>query len=98
MENERVEPNEQTIKKGSSELAMFGLLLAFAPSLFILCLKDVSIFSEGHGSTFWLACGISFACCFVSSALLFRHKTAWAILLGILFFFLNIFISLMLGC
>jgi len=88
-----------------SETTPIMLILAFAPAamlmaLFVLgssgMLKNVSD-STGR-SLMWLGCIASVACCFISSALLFRRGTASAILGGILLIFLNGFIAFFFGC
>src|SRR5580692_9994075 len=84
--------------KKSSKFAVLGLFLAFVPALIILFLKDVVILGTHQGGLFWSACGMSVVCCFVSSFLLFRHNTGWAILFGFLFLLLNLAISFLLGC
>jgi len=90
------QPDDPNKKKKSPTLAITGLFLAFVPSIFFLALKDKPW--GNYGYTFWVACGVSLICCFVASFLLCRHKTIWAIVLGILFFALNFVISILLGC
>jgi len=81
------------------------LILAFAPAALLITLfalgssgvlKNVSD-STGR-SLMWLACVVSVACCFVSSAMLFRRGTVSAIFGGILLILLNGFIAFFFGC
>ena len=94
-EQNQMQPGQPGQRKSFTVLA---LVLAFVPSMIFLSLKDTPILSSGHGAAFKLAFVVSLACCFISSSLLFRRKVGWAIVVGILFFFLNAIISFMLGC
>jgi hypothetical protein len=93
--NQRNQMNPINAKK-SPKTAILGLFLAFVPALIFLSLKDKPW--GNYGNTFWVACGVSIVCCFVSSSMLLRHRAVWAILVGILFFALNAVISFLLGC
>lgn len=79
--------------KKPTESGVAGLFLAFVPSLLLIALKNTR-----GGSGLWVAFGISIVCCFASAFLLVRHKVWWAILLAILFFFINGAISFLFGC
>ena len=94
MENEPPNPEE----KGKASLAIYGLMLAFAPSLIFLALGKTRLFSQATGGTYALACFFSLACCFSSPFLLVRSKAGWAIALGIVFLLINLFISFAFGC
>jgi len=75
-------------------------VLAFAPAAVFLTLLGVSA-ASGKNLTLpslWTACIVSVVCCFTSSLLLFRRKTAWAIAVGILFLLVNGGIAFFLGC
>jgi hypothetical protein len=91
-----LEPNKPANK--SSNRAIAGLILAFMPSAIMLTLGGVTAFRDGHSNLFLIAAIVSVVCCFTSSFLLFRHKTTWAIVIGVLFVLLNAVISLFLGC
>lgn len=80
-------------------MAILGLFLAFVPALIFLSLANSHVLAGNHlGNTFWAAFLVSVVCCFVSSFLLVRHQTLWAIIVGFLFFWLNAMISCLLGC
>jgi len=77
-----------------------ALVVAFAPAAVFLTLLGLSA-ARGKNLTIpslWAACIVSVFCCFISSFLLFRRKTGWAIVVGILFLLLNGALSFFLGC
>jgi hypothetical protein len=89
-------------KRKSPALA---LVLGFAPTAILLL--NISLGSTGlldktsksFGSTvLGLACIVSAGCCFVSSFLLFKRKTALAIFGGVVFLLLNAAMAFAFGC
>ena len=75
------------------------------PALGLALLPTVLMLMTAMGSSrrtpsAWLftIAGISLFCCFTASFLLFRRKTAWAIVGGLLFLLLNAAIAFFSGC
>jgi hypothetical protein len=77
---------------------VLGIFLAFVPAMIFLSLKDKPFLGTHQGGMFGLACGVSILCCLVSSFALFRYKAEWVIVVGLMFFLLNVVISFALGC
>ena len=75
-----------------------ALVLGFAPAALLLGMLTMNGQSGPHGNVLWPAFGASLLCCFVSSFMLFRRKTGWAIAGGLLLLLLNGAISLFTGC
>lgn len=100
MDNEPIQPTDEKRKSPAS-----ALILGFAPTailLFIFFLGSTGLFdktSKSLGNTvLGLVCIVSVGCCFASSFLLFRRKTALAIFGGMVFLLLNGFIAFFSGC
>ena len=74
------------------------LILAFVPS--VLALVIIGISPDKHQTAAFCvpAAVVSFGCCFAFSFMLFRRKTAAAIVTGILFILLNLVVTIGLGC
>jgi len=88
-------PEEPAPKRG---LPSRALVLAFLPAVLVLTFGMSSGQNGPSRSVLWAVCGVSVVCCFTSAFLLFRRRTGWAIVLGILFLLLNSAISLFVGC
>ena len=79
--------------------AVIGLVFAFLPSVFLLMGGGRgSGFSHGNGKTFWAICLWCVGVCFISSFLMFKGKTVWAIVAGIILLLLNLGIAFLFGC
>lgn len=95
MENNSNEPQKP---KGTPAIALF---LGFTPAAILIALVG----GVGHNVSgsdqielLWLACIASVACCFISSAMLFRRGTGGAIAGAVLLMLLNGFIAFFFGC
>ena len=75
-----------------------ALLLGFAPALLSLLNGTTSGQSGPSSEMLWSLCVVSVFCCFASSFLMFRRRTGWAIMVGIIFLLLNAMISFFTGC
>jgi len=80
------------------------LILAIAPAALLLGLFTPGthgVFQKFSNSTgmliLWICCLLSLVCCFFSSFMLFRRRTAEAILVGVVFIILNVFIVFFFG-
>ena len=81
--NQRNQMNPINAKK-SPRMAILDLFLAFVPALIFLSLANRHLLTGHHANNpFWVALGASVVCCFVSSFLLVRHQTLWAIIVGL---------------
>src|SRR5450631_944139 len=90
--------NEPQKPKGSPLVA---LLLGFTPAAILIAI--FSGFGRGlsgsaQNEMLWFGCVTSIACCFISSALLFRRGTGGAIAGALLLMLLNGFIAFFFGC
>ena len=74
------------------------LILAFVPSVLALVIIGISPDKHQMAAFCVPAAVVSFGCCFASSFMLFRHRTAAAIVTGVLFTLLNAVIVVGLGC
>jgi hypothetical protein len=77
---------------------VLALAIGFLPAALLLLIGTISGQSGPSSNVLWpifLACLV---CCFASSFMLFRRKTAWSILGGLLLLLLNGAISLFTGC
>jgi len=75
-----------------------ALVLAFLPAAIVLIVGALGGQSGPAQAVIWAVCAVCLASCFVSSFLLFRRKTGWWIVGGIVFLLLNLAISLFAGC
>lgn len=98
-----MEPN-QPDKPDGEEVSSVAFMLAFAPGVLVLILvtflhaNGVNISDGIKRLLVWIAFFLSAICCFISSFMFFRRKTASAIFVGIVFVLVNGCISFGLGC
>jgi hypothetical protein len=95
MNNKITEPPEK--KNSSTSKIVLALVLAFVPAIILLATSP-DFFRRNPMPLVAGVFLVSVGCCFTSSFLLFRHKSTWAIVVGILFLLLNLLISFCLGC
>ena len=88
-------PLNNTPPRKSPALA---LALAFLPAALALAFGLTSGQDGPSRAVLWTICAVSVVCCFTAAFLLFRHKTGWAIALGVVFLLLNAAISFCVGC
>lgn len=75
-----------------------ALVLAFLPAALVLVVGMIGGQSGPPRAVIWSVCAVCLVCCLISSFLLFRRRTGWAIVGGIVFLLLNGFISFFVGC
>ena len=95
MENNSNEPQKP---KGTPAIALF---LGFTPAVILIALVGGAgrhVSGSEQTVLLWLACIASVACCFISSAMLFRRGTGGAIAGAVLLMLLNGFIAFFFGC
>ena len=73
-------------------------MLAFLPAALVLAIGTTSGQNGLSALVLWSISAVSMICCFVSSFMMVRRKTGWAIALGILLLLLNVAISFFVGC
>jgi hypothetical protein len=85
------------------KISRLALPLAFLPS--VLLIGGLSVFATNQAPQVFqtpvflgILCVVCIVCCFTASILMFRRKTALAIVFGILFLLLNAAISFFFGC
>jgi len=86
------------VDKPRSKSPALALVLAFLPAALVLVIGTTSGQNGPRAGVLWSISAVSAMCCFVSSFMLVRRKTGWAIVLGILFLLLNMGISFFVGC
>lgn len=96
--NAELNPPPISKPEGKKKISVLALPLAFVPSVLLLML--FTLFGRGNppATLYFVFCGISIVCCFVSAFLLFRRNTTLTILFGLLFLLLNGAISFFFGC
>ena len=99
------EPNQAqpAAPEKKRKISRLALPLAFLPS--VLLIGGLSVFATNQAPQVFqtpvflgILCVVCIACCFTASILMFRRKTALAIVFGILFLLLNAAISFFFGC
>ena len=75
-----------------------GVILAFVPTTLALLLLIIRPAGKNLAICCVVAAVLSIICCFLSSFLLIRRDVPAALVLGILLFVLNLFMSAGLGC
>jgi len=98
------EPNHtQPAVSEKKRISKLALPLAFLPS--VLLIGAMSVFATNQNPQIFQSpiflgglCAVCIVCCFAASVLMFRRKTALAVVFGILFLLLNAAISFFFGC
>ena len=75
-----------------------AVVLAFVPSAIALLLLSINVPKHQIVTCCVPAAFVAIACCVASSIMLFKRKTAAAIVFGVLLALLNVAITLGLGC
>src|ERR1041384_6525434 len=97
MQSESNEPNGLVPQ---TEFPVAALVLGFLPAVFILIfISAVKWFEPSNLKPILIvAAALSLGCCIASSTMLFKRRTALAVITGLILLVLNTVISLFFGC